>query len=144
MAIVALRQNHVIFSTIVNVCYVFIIKKLYLKSKTEVYRFEVLDFSKTGSWTATDSRTTKTEHSSTEASAAIFQELKKKGKVESYYGVSGIPSGFAVVDVSSHNELNELLVNLPITMFGQIELYPLITIESAIKTMKKMIAQLPK
>ena len=72
-----------------------------------------------------------------EASAAIFQELKKKGKVESYYGVSGIPSGFAVVDVGSHDELNELLVDLPITMFGQIELYPLITIESLIKNNEK-------
>ena len=79
-----------------------------------------------------------------EASAAIFQELKKKGKVESYYAVSGISSGFAVVDVGSHDELNELLVDLPITMFGQIELCPLITLESAIKTMKKMIAQLSK
>ena len=79
-----------------------------------------------------------------EASVARLQELKKKGKVESYYGVSGVPSGFAVVDVSSHDELNELLANLPITMLGQIELYPLITLESAVKTQRKMIAQLPK
>lgn len=79
-----------------------------------------------------------------EASVARLQELKKKGKVESYYDVSGVPSGFAVVDVSSHDELNELLANLPITMLGQIELYPLITLESAVKTQRKMIAQLPK
>lgn len=44
-----------------------------------------------------------------EASVATLQELKKKGKVESYYGVSGMPSGFDVVDASSRDELNELL-----------------------------------
>ena len=79
-----------------------------------------------------------------EASVAKLQEWKRNGKVESYYVVSGIPSGFAIVDVSSHDELNELIADLPITMFGQLELYPLITLESAAKTQKKMIAQLPK
>ena len=79
-----------------------------------------------------------------DASVAVMQKLKRQGKVESYYGISGIPSGFAVVDVSSHDELNELIMGLPITMYGQTELYPLITVESANETLKRMIAQPPK
>lgn len=79
-----------------------------------------------------------------EASVKIFQDLKRHGKCECYYGVSGIPSGFAILDVDSHDELNEIISTAPITAYGQIEIYPLMTLESAVKTMKKMIAQLSR
>ena len=49
-----------------------------------------------------------------EASVAIFQDMKKKGKVECYYSVAGIPSGFFIVDVDSHEELDERISSIPI------------------------------
>ena len=79
-----------------------------------------------------------------EASVAILQDLKKKGKAESYFGFAGIAGGFAIIDENSHEELNELIATLPITAFGQIEVYPLTTLESSLETLKKVASQLKK
>lgn len=79
-----------------------------------------------------------------EVTTAILQDLKKKGKIESYYSFAGIAGGFIIADADSHEELNEQISTLPITGFTQIEVYPLITIESALETFKKAVAQLKK
>jgi muconolactone delta-isomerase len=77
-----------------------------------------------------------------ETSVARLQDLKKKGKVECYYGLSGIRGGFGIIDVESHEELDELITNLPVSALGQIEVHPIISLESKLETFKKSMTQM--
>jgi muconolactone delta-isomerase len=73
-----------------------------------------------------------------EASVKILKEGKEKGKIECFYGIAG-GGGLGIVNVDSHEELSNRIQGLPITNFGQLEVYALVDLEAVSENLKKMI-----
>jgi muconolactone delta-isomerase len=77
-----------------------------------------------------------------EASMRIFDDLKAKGKCDLVYSFAGISGGVAIVDLDSPEELDQLVMQTPISAFGQIEVYPLVDLKNSLEALKKVIAQI--
>ncbi len=76
-----------------------------------------------------------------EASLKVIDDLKAKGTVESVYGLTGVPGGVVIFDVKSHEELDQLMMQLPITGMGKVEVYPLSDIKAVSESLKRTVAQ---
>ena len=56
-------------------------------------------------------------------------DLKKKGKLQEAYRMSGRKGGIAIADVKSHGELNKLLSMMPLYPWLETDAIPLISLE---------------
>ena len=75
------------------------------------------------------------EHVIKEWEAVI--NFRQKGKIVEAYGYVNQPGGFMIYDVSSREELDDLLSKLPMHPFAEFEVVPLITAEKALEMTKQ-------
>jgi muconolactone D-isomerase len=64
-------------------------------------------------------------------------DFQQQGKILGAYGYADQPGGFIIYDVSSREELDNLLSKLPMHPFTKFEVLPLITAEQALERAKQ-------
>lgn len=65
--------------------------------------------------------------------------LKEKGKVLASYTFAGRGEGFDIVNVGSHEELNEILAKCPGSMMVSYEAIPIVDFEYSLKVWKEVL-----
>jgi|GEM_PF-978256 len=64
-------------------------------------------------------------------------EFREQGAILGAYGYADHPGGFIIYDVSSREELENLLSKLPMHALAQFEIIPLITADAALARAKQ-------
>jgi len=64
-------------------------------------------------------------------------DVRQQGKILAAYGYVDQPGGFIIYDVSSREELDDLLTQLPMHPFTEFEVVALITAEQALERAKQ-------
>lgn len=70
--------------------------------------------------------------------ATIAWMHKYEGRLEHTWGFAGLQSGGGVANVESAEELDEIMTEFPLGPFSDIEIYPLVDMESSLKHAKQI------
>ena len=68
-----------------------------------------------------------------------MKELRNSGRVETSYGFAAMKGGVFIIDVASHDELQQILNNQPMWPYLKAEAYPLNAIEAFERSVKEML-----
>ncbi len=77
-----------------------------------------------------------------EATTQWIAWAKGSGKFDVIYSVAGQPGGLAIVDVSSLEELNDLVQGYPMTPFSDVQTLPLSDIDQALSTLREQVKKM--
>ncbi len=77
------------------------------------------------------------------AQFAFMNGLQKSGKMEAGYGLATEKGGCLILNVSSHEELQQIIDSNPMWPFSTMETYALVSLEAAEKNISAMVAKLP-
>ena len=77
-----------------------------------------------------------------EAMEAWVARYRATGQLTSIWGFAGLPGGGGVVDVGSHEELDEIMVAFPFGPFSEIEILALSDIDQALAGAKAAFQQM--
>ena len=77
-----------------------------------------------------------------EAMKAWVAQGRSSGRLKSLWGFAGIPGGGGVVEVDSHEELDEIMVAFPFGPFSNIEIIALSDIDKALAGAKATFQQM--
>ena len=69
-------------------------------------------------------------------------QIRKEGKVEVGYALVGQKGGISIHEAESGADLNAQLMRLPLYVFLDIEIYPLMTVEEALAQAKQALEAL--
>lgn len=67
-----------------------------------------------------------------------MRELRQSGRVEMNYGFAALNGGVFVLDVASHDELQQILYHQPLWSYLKTEAYPLNAIEAVERSVNDM------
>lgn len=70
--------------------------------------------------------------------------LKEKGKLLAMYTFAGKSEGFGIMDVKSHEELNDILAKDPASMMVSFEAIPIVDFEYSLKVWKEVLERAVK
>ena len=59
------------------------------------------------------------------------------GQMEEVWGFAGIPGGAGILNVSSHEELDEIISQSPVAPFSQTEIHPLVELREVVEHGKR-------
>jgi len=70
--------------------------------------------------------------------------LKEKGKLLASYTFAGKGEGFNILDVKSHEELNDILAKGPFSLMVNFEAIPIVDFEYSLKVWKEVLERAVK
>ncbi|MCP8307320.1 MAG: hypothetical protein H3Z53_09765 [archaeon] len=73
------------------------------------------------------------------AGIEYWKALKEKGKLLAHYTFVGKSEGFRILDVESHEELNEIIAKDPGGMMISSEAIPIVDFEYSLKVWKELL-----
>jgi muconolactone delta-isomerase len=66
----------------------------------------------------------------------------QSGKMEQIWSFAGLGGGGGVLNVDSHEELDQIMAGFPFAQFSQIEVYPLADLNASMDNFEKVIQQM--
>ncbi len=78
------------------------------------------------------------------AGIEYWKALKEKGKLLAHYTFVGKGEGFRILDVKSHEELNEIIAKDPASLGVSSEAIPIVDFEYSLKVFKEVIERAVK
>ena len=74
-----------------------------------------------------------------EALSAWAKEHQEKGRLEQVWSFAGLPGGGGIANVSSLEELDQMMASFPLNPFSNIETYPLVDLEPSLESVRQAI-----
>jgi muconolactone delta-isomerase len=67
---------------------------------------------------------------------------RESGKLEQVWSFAGMAGGGGILNVDSHEELDEIMAGFPFGPFSHIELYPLADLDAGLDNLEKSMQQM--
>jgi muconolactone delta-isomerase len=67
---------------------------------------------------------------------------RSSGKLEQVWSFAGVAGGGGILDVESHEELDEIMTGFPFANFSKVEVYPLADLDRSLQVFEKMLQQM--